>query len=164
MRVFSRDCSLSQILFETWIHSLQNSSLNLLWKITIQNTWYLFKITPSNVQNFLFLWTSPSLGLGRKIPPFLCFFLLLSPNQYLPQKTSLVPFQKKKPFLSFFNPKADTHSERCWCFAKNLWSFIWCTRILPFTSPPHSFPKRRQPKFPKTLLNILLEMCWKIFP
>ena len=90
-----------------------------------------------------------------------------------PRKPASFPSKKKTLFfLSFFNPKADTHSERCWCFAKNLWSFsqkhpwssIWCTRILPFTSPPHSFPKRRQPKFPKNPLEYPSWDVLKKFP
>ena len=54
-----------------------------------------------------------------------------------------------------------------------MWFFSQKPFILPygvlkflFLAPTHSFPKRCQLKYPKTLLNILLEMIWKvsIFP
>ena len=88
-----------------------------------------------------------------------------------PRKPPSFPSKKKLLFLSLI-PKqiltqnvADVLQKTCDLFRKKRpWSSIWCTRTLPFTSPPHSFPKRRQLKYPKTLLNILLEMCWKIFP
>ena len=180
--VFSRGCILSQILFETWIHSLQNSSLNLLWKITLQNTWYLFKITPSNVQNFLFIWTSL---FSRSRPKNPTFSMFLSPpftKSISSPENQPRSLPKKKRFSFFLSliPKqiltqnvADVLPKTCDLFRKNildppfgvLESFLLPAPLIPFLKDANqNFPKPSWISFLRCVEKISHRPAWFLFP